>query len=146
MPIVPGDYQVYLGKWMPDSAPLCAAIGSAQQWSQVLHPAPVMFGKKPFAPPADFWRDHAVLLIGRVVFGAGDTSRIFQLARVSRSTQAITVSVRFAPPQPSSYQMVSFVAARVRKPLPKHVVFVESGTQVCTLDPGSGNWLEPSAP
>ena len=47
----PDAYQSFVGNWSPDTAPLCAAIGSADQWDHVLHPAATMGAHRPFAPP-----------------------------------------------------------------------------------------------
>src|SRR5580704_6908076 len=34
----PDDYQVFVARWSPSSAPLCAVIETADAWSQLLHP------------------------------------------------------------------------------------------------------------
>jgi hypothetical protein len=65
--MAPGAFQVFVEPWSPPSAPHCVAIRSATEWTRAFHPAPVMRGNRPFAPPPGFWRDHIVLVIARAM-------------------------------------------------------------------------------
>lgn len=65
--MAPGDFQVFVERWSPASAPHCVAIRSAAEWARAFHPAPVMRANRPFAPPPGFWRDHIVLVIARAM-------------------------------------------------------------------------------
>lgn len=143
--LAPGDYQVFLTKWTPGSTPLCAVIQNEAQWSRVLHPAPVMSDNQRFEPAAKFWKGHAVLLLGRSVFGAKNNEHIFRLDGVTRSHGTMAFSVHFAAPQPSSYKIGWFIAVAVKKPLPAQITFVENGIVVCTLDSETDHWLSPVA-
>jgi hypothetical protein len=139
----PGDYQSFVGNWAPDTAPLCAAIGSAQQWDHVLHPAATMGAHKPFAPPADFWNGHVVLLFARVV-NAGDLSKVFQVDDVLRRRDTIDVTLRFKPTPPASSTAKSYFAVALDKPIPARIRFIQDGNIVCVLDTAAGTWM--SAP
>ncbi|WP_149365262.1 hypothetical protein [Rhodanobacter sp. T12-5] len=145
MQIRPGDYQVFLTHWTPDGAPLCAVMQTEAQWSRVLHPAAVMWRNKHFAPPANFWKDHAVVLLGRSVFGTNNTRHVFRLESVTRGSGTLTLAVHFEPPHASSYKMGWFIAVAVNKPLPQQIAFVENGALLCTLGPGPARWLSPVA-
>jgi hypothetical protein len=142
----PGDYQVFVTKWSPDSAPLCAAIETSQQWSQILHPAPVMWSNKAFAPPGTFWKDRAVLLVARIVNGGGDTKTIFHLNGVKTTEDSLVLDEHFTPTPPASYRMNWYLAVAVNKPLPTQIHFIENGAPVCTLDHAVGQWTSPALP
>ena len=142
----PDDYSVFVARWSPSSAPLCAVIETADQWSQLLHPAPVMWSTKSFAPPADFWNDHAVLLFARIVNGGSDTKTIFHLDGVKTTQDAIDVDEHFTPPPAASYKINWYLAVAVNKPLAAHVQFVENGAPVCTLDRVDGQWTSATPP
>ena len=136
----PRDYQSFVGNWTPENAPLCAAIGSADQWDRVLHPAATMGAHKPFAPPADFWNGHVVLLFARVV-NAGDPSKVFQVDGVLRRMDTIDVTLRFKPTPPASSKAKSYFAVAVDRPIPARVRFIQDGNIVCVLDTAAGTWL-----
>lgn len=140
----PHDYQVFVSRWTPEGTPLCAAIESAGDWSQILHPAPVMSGNKAFAPPADFWKGHAVLLVARTVPGGSDTTQIFHFKGVSEVAGVTTVGESFTPPPPASYQINWYMAVAVPKPLAAQIQFVENGKPICTLKPAAGLWVSPA--
>src|SRR5277367_1967331 len=142
----PDDYQVFVARWSPSSAPLCAVIETADAWSQLLHPAAVMWSNKAFAPPADFWNDHAVLLFARIVNGGSDTKTIFHLDGVKTTQDAIDVDEHFTPPPAASYKINWYLAVAVNKPLAAHVHFVENGAPVCTLDRADGQWTSAALP
>jgi len=142
----PDDYQVFVARWSPSSAPLCAVIETADAWSVLLHPAPVMWSNKAFAPPADFWNDHAVLLYARIVNGGSDTKTIFHLDGVKTTQDAIDVDEHFTPPPAASYKINWYLAVAVSKPLAAHVHFFENGAPVCTLDRVDGQWTSAALP
>jgi hypothetical protein len=142
----PGDYQVFVTKWSPNDKPLCAAIETPEQWSAILHPAAVMRSSKAFAPPAGFWKDHAVVLLARIVNGGGDTKTIFHLDSVKTTPDAIVLDEHFTPTPAASYQMNWYLAIAVDKPLAAHIHFVENGAIACTLDHAAGQWTQPTLP
>lgn len=136
----PDAYQSFVGNWTPDTAPLCAAIGSADQWDHVLHPAATMGSHKPFAPPADFWKGHVVLLFARVV-NAGDLSKVFQVDDVLRRKDTTDVTLRFKPTPAASSNEKAYFAVAVDKPIPARVRFIQDGSIVCVLDTTAGTWM-----
>jgi hypothetical protein len=136
----PGDYQSFVGNWTPDTAPLCAAIGSADQWEHVLRPAATMGSHKLFAPPADFWAGHVVLLFARTV-NAGDLSKVFQVDDVLRRKDTTDVTLRFKPTPPASSTAKSYFAVAVDKPISARVRFIQDGNIVCVLDTAAGTWM-----
>ena len=130
----PSDYHSFVGNWMPDDHPLCAAFQSRADWDKVMHPAAVM-GQNTFAPPGPIWNDHAVLLLAREV-NAGDPSHVFAVSNVSMEQNALVVDYTFAPtPQSTSTQKVYF-AVVVPKPLPQMIRFRQDGNVVCEVAPG----------
>ena len=142
----PDDYQVFVTRWSPAAAPLCAVIETADAWSQILHPAAVMWSNKAFAPPVGFWNDHAVLLLARSVNGGSDTKTIFHLDGVKTSPDSIDLEEHFTPPPSVSYKMSWYLAVAVSKPLPARVQFNENGAPVCTLDRTVGEWTSSALP
>ena len=141
----PDDYRSFVGNWMPQGAPLCAAMRSADDWNRVLHPAATMGSTRPFAPPAGLWNDRAVLLIARVV-PAGDSAHAFRLLGVERTQDAIEVNVLFKSAPPASSSEKVWLAVEVQKPLPALVRFRQEGNIVCALSPDRGNWVAPPLP
>jgi hypothetical protein len=127
----PDSFQSFIANWTPATQPLCAVLQSQADWDKVMHPAPVMGGNKPFAPPAEFWARNAVLLIARVV-GSGDMAKVFTLQGVRSTADAIEVGYAFASPPPASAQVKWWLGVRVAKPLPATARFVENGHVVCT--------------
>jgi len=128
----PAAYQSFVMNWTPDSAPFCAAMRSPAEWDAVMHPAPVMGPHKPFAPPASFWKEHAVLLIAKVV-GGGDKVEAF----TDVSVKGGAVAYRFQAPPSASFQVKSALMLAVSKPLAGKVRFIENGKPVCTVEPGN---------
>jgi hypothetical protein len=130
----PQDYQDYVAHWKPASAPLCRVFTSAEQWQQTLRPAAVMDGHRPFAPPAGFWNDHAVLFVARTMY-AGATENALTVRQVTRTPSALTLDYAFSPTPPASSTSALWAAAVVQKPVPPAVVFNENGRTVCTVRP-----------
>ncbi|HEY5210859.1 MAG TPA: hypothetical protein VIJ42_15580 [Stellaceae bacterium] len=130
----PHRYQSFVANWTPEDRPFCAVLRSAADWNRVLKPAPTMGGTRPFAPPAAFWRKHAILLLARIL-GAGDTATVFQVERVARDPGALRLDYRFAPTPPASSTMKWYLAVAVAKPLPPVARFREDGKIVCTVTP-----------
>ena len=141
----PGAYQSFVGNWTPDSAPLCAVIGSAANWDAVLHPAAVMGGSNRFAPPPETWRSHVVLLVAKVIPGGAKGSALESVS-VNDAGGSLNVDYRFTPPPASSFTIKTYMALEIAKPIPESVVFKENGQTVCTLKPAAGAWLSPPAP
>ncbi|HEY9084652.1 MAG TPA: hypothetical protein VIN40_01720 [Candidatus Tyrphobacter sp.] len=143
--IDPGQYQSFVGNWTPPDKPLCAAIGSAAQWNQIFHPAPVMGAHRPFSPPDSFWAQHAILLVARVV-DAGDTSHVFHVNAVARGGNVATLDYAFKPTPRSSSSIKWWTGVAIARPLPATVRYRENGQIVCSLDLAHGQWSSLTAP
>lgn len=124
------DYQDYVARWSPASAPLCRVFTSADAWQRTLRPAAVMGAHRPFAPPAQFWREHAVVFVARTIY-AGSADDALSIRRIERTNEVMTVDYSFAPTPRASSTMNWWSAAAVEKPLPARVIFRENGRTVC---------------
>jgi hypothetical protein len=138
----PNAYQSFVANWTPADKPLCAAIQSQDDWDSVFHPAPVMGADKPFAPPSDFWRDHAVLVLAKVM-DAGDTTNVFPVTNVHRDEKLIEIKYSYRLTPPASSKIKYWLGVSVAKPLPPAVRFTEDGRVVCTLAPVTPDWIRP---
>jgi hypothetical protein len=130
----PNAFQSFVANWADAEQPFCRAMLSAADWERWLKPAPTMGFHRPFAPQADLWNHHAVLLVARVV-NAGDTSGVFSNPRVTGDERELALDYRFAPTPPASSTMKWYLALEIAKPLPPTVVVRENGRSVCTLLP-----------
>jgi hypothetical protein len=128
----PSAYQSFVANWTTEDRPLCAVMESQADWDKTMRPAPTMGRTKPFAPPAGFWRNKAVLFVARVI-NAGDTSRVFRVADVQRHRRSLALDYQFTPTGPASWQMKWYLAIAVSKPLPALVRFRENGEIVCRV-------------
>src|SRR5690242_12174027 len=79
----PSDYHVFVAPWTPADQPFCSAFQTAADWEARMHPAAVM-GDNKFAPPAEIWRDHAVVLMARET-NPGDPAHLFRVTSVTKS-------------------------------------------------------------
>lgn len=138
----PEDFQSFVGNWTPQSAPMCTALRSADDWNRVLHPAAVMGDHKPYAPPDEFWKSHAMLLFARVVNG-GDTSHVFALRKLQIGPDAVDWDIAFTPAPKAAWTQKAYIAVAIDKPLPPQVRFRENGKLDCTLDIAAGQVLAP---
>ena len=129
----PHDFHVFVAPWSPVDQPLCAAFQSAGDWEARMHPAALM-GVNRFAPPAEIWRDHAVLLMARET-NPGDPARLFTVTGVSKSSDAdaLDVHTTFTPAPASTSTIVAYVAVEVPKPLPHLIHFNENGRDICEI-------------
>ena len=130
----PNEYQSFVGNWTPEDRPLCAALQSAGDWDKVMHPAATM-NSHAFAPPAEVWQGHAVLLLARVV-NAGDTSHVFSVSKLSTEQNALVVDYAFASTPAASSTEKYYFALEVAKPLAATIRFREGGNVVCEVAPG----------
>jgi len=140
----PASYAVFVANWVPDQAPLCAVITNADQWAQILHPAPTMRQHAPFAPAPDFWRDHSVLLAARVT-SAGPVKEMFRSVGVTATRGATEFGYSIQPPPAASYRIKAWLGISLPRKPNGRVVFRENGLPICTLYPARGLWLSPRA-
>lgn len=131
------DYHVFVAPWEPADQPFCAAFQSAADWEARMRPAAVM-GQNTFAPPADIWREHAVVMMARET-NPGDPAHLFNVTGVTKSTDAdaLDVHTTFTPAPASTSTIIAYVAVEVSKPLPHVIHFNENGRDVCEIRPGS---------
>ena len=85
-----------------------------------------MGGAERFAPPAETWASHIVLLVARVVPG-GAKGQPIQPVSVDRADGSLEVDYRFTLLPESSYTVKAYMALEVPKPAPASVVFKENG-------------------
>src|SRR5581483_1978760 len=122
------DFAAFVMHWEPSSEPRCAVMQSAQDWSKVMHAAPVMGNKHPFEPGADFWPAHAILLVARVMNGGAEPDRVFKVSRLRRNGDSLDLGYTLSSPHGRESSTAKYyLAIATRKPLPKEVRFVESG-------------------
>jgi hypothetical protein len=140
----PNSYHAFVVNWTPDTAPLCALIGSAAQWSAVMHPAPVMGGAQAFGPPDAIWRTHSVLLLARVT-PAGATAATLHPVFVKLNSGVLEVDYQFKAPPAASSTIKDYMALEIPEVVPSSVVFKENGKTVCSLARGKGVWLSPAS-
>ncbi|MBS0385640.1 MAG: hypothetical protein JSS00_09870 [Proteobacteria bacterium] len=133
----PNDYHVFVAPWDPADQRFCAAFQSAADWEARMHPAAVMDENR-FAPPAEIWRDHAVVMMARET-NAGDPAHLFTVTGVTKSTDADALDVHtdFTPAPASTSTIIAYVAVQVPKPLPHVIHFSENGRDVCEIRPRS---------
>jgi len=128
----PGDYQVFVMPWRPESAPHCLAIRSAAEWARAFHQAPVMRGNRPFAPPPGFWRDHIVLLIARAMPMA-DVDEAIRVDGVDEIAGRLQVQLAFHIAD-SSATMNAWKGIVIGRPSWLGTVSFRVGTEtICTL-------------
>jgi hypothetical protein len=140
----PAAYHAFVVNWTPDTAPLCALISSAAQWSQVMHPAPVMGGPQTFGPPDTIWRTQSVLLLARVT-PAGATASTLHPVFVKLTGGVLEVDYQFKAPPAASSTIKDYMALQIPEVVPTSVVFKENGETVCSLARGKGVWLSPAS-
>jgi hypothetical protein len=136
--IGPRDFQVFVTHWSPPSEPLCVAIRSAEEWTRIFHPAPVMGGNRPFAPPAGFWRDHIVLMIARSM-PMGDVDDAIRVEGVNETAGRLQVQLGFHVVD-SSATMNAWRGVVIGRPDRLFYVSFRAGSEnVCTLETASAN-------
>ena len=141
----PDRYQNFVINWDAGTEVLCAVVRTPADYARLFHPAPVIGGKKPFAPPdAAFEKEH-LLVIARVVGGDGGSSLVIE--RIVEKKGSLVVHGRFEPSTAQSSFSIKQAALAwipVREPGP--VTFIENGTTIATLDTGKDAWVVPDLP
>lgn len=141
----PARYQNFVVNWDAGTELLCAVVSTPADYACLFHPAPVIGGKKPFAPPDDAFTKEQLLVIARVV--GGDGGSVLAIERVVEKEGSLEVRCRFNPSTAQSSFSIKQVAlawipARESGP----VTFIENGTTIATLDAGKDNWVVPNLP
>ncbi|MEN9667644.1 MAG: hypothetical protein RLZZ326_4007 [Planctomycetota bacterium] len=138
----PDRYQNFVINWDAGTEVLCAVVRTPADYARLFHPAPVIGGKKPLAPPeAAFEKEH-LLVIARVVGGDGGSS--LAIERVVEKEGSLEVYGRFQPSTAQSSFSIKQAALAwipVRELGP--VTFIENDTTIATLDAGAEGWVSP---
>ena len=138
----PNRYQNFVVNWDAGTEVLCAIVRTPADYARLFHPAPVIGGKKPFAPPeAAFEKEH-LLVIARVV--GGDGGSVLAIERVVEKEGSLEVHGRFQPSTAkSSFSIKQAALAWIPARKPEPVTFIENDTMVATLDSSGGEWVSP---
>ena len=138
----PDRYQNFVVNWDAGTEVLCAIVRTPADYARLFHPAPVIVGKKPFAPPdAAFEKEHLVV-IARVVGGDGGSS--LAIERVVEKEGSLVVHGRFKPSTAqSSFSIKQAALAWIPAREPGQMTFLENDTTVATLDSSGGEWVSP---
>ena len=141
----PDRYQNFVINWDAGTEVLCAVVRTPADYARLFHPAPVIGGKKPFAPPdAAFEKEH-LLVIARVVGGDGGSA--LAIERVVEKEGSLEVHCRFEPSTAqSSFSIKQAALAWIPAREPGPVTFIENGKPVVTLDTGKDAWVVPDLP
>ena len=141
----PDRYQNFVVNWDAGTEVLCAVVRTPADYARLFHPAPVIGGKKPFAPPdAAFEKEHLVV-IARVVGGDGGSS--LAIERVVEKEGSLEVHCRFQPlTAKSSFSIKQAALAWIPAREPGPVTFIENDTTIATLDAGKDAWVVPDLP
>ena len=123
---------------------LYAIIQTPAQYAALFHPAPVMGGKRPFAPKPEFFNKEQILVVARVTLAPKDLDKVFEVERVVEKGHALELHYRFtAPDSHATYTVKSQLAIRIPKHDYASVTFVENGKQIGVLKPAEGQWSVP---
>ena len=139
------DYQNFLKNWDEKQQPaLYALIQTPAQYDALFHPAPVMGGKRPFAPAADIYSNEQILVVARVMPAPANMDTVFQVERVVEKGNVVELHYRFTPPSTNATCSVkNFLAIRIPKRAYQKATFVENGKQVGDLNLADGQWAVP---
>ncbi len=83
------------------------------------------------------------MLVLAKVIASGDTAKVFQLTGVHRDEKIIEVDYSFRLTPPASSRIKYWLGVAVAKPLPPTARFKEDGRLICSVEPGTRNWLRP---
>ncbi len=137
-----GVYQNFVKNWDDKKDPaLCALIRSAEEYSAVFHPAPVMRGNKPFAPDKEIYDKEQIIVVAKVMIAPADMDGAFADVKVLESGDTLVVSYKMSEAKSdATYTVKNFLALRIPKKDYKRVLFMEGGKQVGELKPSEGAW------
>jgi hypothetical protein len=138
-------YQNFIVNWDPTAPVLCGVVRGPADYAQVFHPAPVIGGRKPFAPPDESFAEETLLVVARVV--PGGVAHTLVIDTVEASGGDLVVHCRFQPGAGASTFMVKQAAlAWIPRVTAPRVRFLENGTLRATLDLAAGSWIVPAIP
>lgn len=129
------QYAGFVSAWNDTKRPVKLVLArNSADLTSVFQPAPVMGGRRPYAPDASLFANSDLLIVARVARDSR-AARCFRLGSVTRSGNVITVAYRFVDPAPSagSAQFKVAMAIAVPKDAAFEYRFVENGKQVGSL-------------
>ena len=141
----PARYQNFVVNWDTGTELLCAVVSTPADYASLFHPAPVIGGKKPFAPPDEAFTKEQLLVIARVV--GGDGKSVLAIERVVEKEGALEVHLDDRPAKtPSTFTVKQAALAWIPRRDGGRVTFVANGEAITTLDPADGTWIAPALP
>ena len=141
----PDRYQNFVANWDAGTELLCAVVSTPADYARLFHPAPVIGGKKPFAPPDDAFTKEQLLVIARVV--GGDGGSVLEIKRVIEKEGALEVHLDDRPATtPATFTVKQAALAWIPRRDGGRVTFVANGEAITTLDPAGGDWIVPALP
>jgi hypothetical protein len=141
----PARYQNFVVNWDAGTELLCAVVSTPADYARLCHPAPVIGGKKPFAPPDDAFTKEQLLVIARVV--GGDGKSVLAIKRVVEKEGGLEVHLDDRPAtSPATFTVKQAALAWIPRRDGGPVTFVANGKAITTLDPAGGDWIAPALP
>lgn len=141
----PDRYQNFVVNWDAGTDLLCAVVSTPADYARLFHPAPVIGGKKPFAPPDDAFTKEHLLVVARVVGGNGGS--VLEIKRVVEKDGDLEIHLDDRPSTaPATFTVKQAALAWVPRRDGGQVTFVAKGEAIATLDPAAGTWIAPPLP
>ncbi len=141
----PARYQNFVVNWDAGTELLCAVVSTPADYASLFHPAPVIGGKKPFAPPDEAFTKERLLVIARVV--GGDGKSVLAIERVVEKEGALEVHLDDRPATtPATFTVKQAALAWIPRRDGGRVTFVANGEAITTLDLADGDWIAPALP
>jgi hypothetical protein len=138
-------YQNFVVNWDAGTDLLCAVVSTPADYARLFHPAPVIGGKKPFAPPDEAFAKEQLLVVARVV--GGDGGSVLEIKRVVEKDGGLEVHVDDRPTTaPATFTVKHAALAWIPLRDAGKVTFVTDGKAITTLDPADGVWIAPPLP
>lgn len=141
----PDRYQNFVVNWDAGTDLLCAVVSTPADYARLFHPAPVIGGKKPFAPPDDAFTKEHLLVVARVVGGNGGS--VLEIKRVVEKDGDLEIHLDDRPSTaPATFTVKQAALAWIPRRDAGQMTFVAKGEAIATLDPAAGTWIAPPLP
>jgi hypothetical protein len=141
----PDRYQNFVVNWDAGTDLLCAVVSTPADYARLFHPAPVIGGKKPFAPPDDAFTKEHLLVVARVVGGNGGS--VLEIKRVVEKDGDLEIHLDDRPSTaPATFTVKQAALAWIPRRDAGQMTFVAKGEAIATLDPAAGTWISPALP
>ena len=139
------QYQNFIKNWDDKNHPLLVAcIDTAAHYDAVFHPAPVIGGKKAFAPDATLYEKEQILIIARVMKNPENMDKVFVVKEVSANLNQLTILYQYDEPKnDATSQVKNFLALQIPKISYAKVTIYENDKMVAALKPSEKLWSIP---